>query len=77
MESIYADLALCGRKNECASTDIVFFAISEVSEGMVSLGKLLTIHFEAILMALGVNNQCPIIKNNRNRLTVFLNYIYA
>ena len=37
MESIYPELALCGRKNECARTDTVFFSISEVSEGTVSL----------------------------------------
>ena len=37
MESIYPKLALCGRKNECGRTDTVFFPISEVSEGTVSL----------------------------------------
>ena len=37
MESIYADLALCGSTNECARTDIVFFTISEVCDGTVSL----------------------------------------
>ena len=37
MESIHPELALYGRKNECARTDTVFFPISEVSEGKVSL----------------------------------------
>ena len=37
MESIYPELALCGRLNECARTDTVFPPISEVSEGTVSL----------------------------------------
>ena len=37
MESIYTNLALCGNKNECAKTDNVYFPISEVSDGMVSL----------------------------------------
>ena len=36
MESKYPDLALC---DEHARTDTVFFPISEVSEGTVSLGK--------------------------------------
>ena len=40
MESIYPVLALCGRKNYCARTDTVFFPISEVSKGMVSLAKI-------------------------------------
>ena len=38
MESIYPELALCGSKNACAMTDTVFFPISEVSDGTVSLG---------------------------------------
>ena len=37
MESIYPDLALCGSKNLCARTDTVFFPISEVNNGPVSL----------------------------------------
>ena len=37
MESIYTELALYGSKNECARTDNVFFLISEVGEGTVSL----------------------------------------
>ena len=37
MESIYLELALCGSKNLCAWTDTVFFPISEVSKGTVSL----------------------------------------
>ena len=37
MESVYPELALGGRKNECARTDTVFFPISEVSKGTVSL----------------------------------------
>ena len=40
MESIYPKLALCGRKNECARTDTVFFPISKVSKGTVSLRNL-------------------------------------
>ena len=38
MESINTELALCGRKIECATTDTVFFSISMVSKGTVSLG---------------------------------------
>ena len=38
MESIYPELALCGRKN----ADTVFFPISEVSEGTVFLLSLLS-----------------------------------
>ena len=37
MESIYIELALYGSKNECARTDNVYFAISEVCDGMDSL----------------------------------------
>ena len=37
MDSIYPELALCGRKNYCARTYTVFFSISEVSKGTVSL----------------------------------------
>ena len=33
------ELALCGRENECARTDSVFFLISEVSKGIVSLNN--------------------------------------
>ena len=36
MESIYPELALCGRKNKCARTDTAFLPMSEVSEGTVS-----------------------------------------
>ena len=39
MHSIYPDLALCCRKNERARTDTVFFPISEVSKGTVSLNR--------------------------------------
>ena len=39
MKSIYPELALCGSKNECPRTETVFFPISEVSEGTVSLDK--------------------------------------
>ena len=38
MESKYTDLALYGSKNLCATTDNVFFPISEVCDGTVSLG---------------------------------------
>ena len=37
MESIYTMLALYGSKNECPRTDNVYFPISEVCNGMVSL----------------------------------------
>ena len=37
MKSIYPKLALCGSKNVWARTDTVFFPISEVSDGTVSL----------------------------------------
>ena len=37
MESIYTELALYGSKIECARTDNVFFLISEVFDGTVSL----------------------------------------
>ena len=37
MESIYTKLALYGTKNECARTDNVFYPISEVCIGTVSL----------------------------------------
>ena len=39
MESIYTKLALYGSKGECARTDNVFFPISEVCDGKVSLMK--------------------------------------
>ena len=37
MESKYQELVLCVSKNDCARTDTVFFPMSEVSKGMVSL----------------------------------------
>ena len=37
MEGMYTELALYGSKNECARTDNVFFPISEVFNGTVSL----------------------------------------
>ena len=37
MESIYTQLALYGSNNECARTENVFFPISEVCDGTVSL----------------------------------------
>ena len=40
MKSIYPELALCGSKNECATTDTVFFRISETSNGTISLEDL-------------------------------------
>ena len=40
MESIYIELALYGRKNECARTDAVFLPISEVCNDTVSLKTL-------------------------------------
>ena len=40
MESIYTELAFYGSKNECAKTDNVFFPISEVCDGKVSLMQI-------------------------------------
>ena len=40
MESIHNEFALYGSKNECPRTDNVFFSISEVCNGTVSLTKL-------------------------------------
>ena len=40
MESTYTELALYGSKNECARSDTVFFPISEVCDGTVSLTLL-------------------------------------
>ena len=40
MESIYTELALYESKDECARTDNVFFLISEVCDGTVSLSNL-------------------------------------
>ena len=37
MESIYAELALYGSKNECARADTVFLHLSKVCNGTVSL----------------------------------------
>ena len=39
MKNIYPEFTLCGSKNVCARTDIVFSPISEVSEDTVSLGE--------------------------------------
>ena len=41
MESLYPKLNLCGIRKECTRTDTVFFPISEVSKGTVSLFILL------------------------------------
>ena len=38
MESICPELALSGSNNYCARIETVFFPISEVSKGTVSLG---------------------------------------
>ena len=40
MESIYTELALYGSKDECARTDTLFYPISEVCDGKVSLAKM-------------------------------------
>ena len=37
MESIYTELALYWSKNECARTENVFFPISKICDGTVSL----------------------------------------
>ena len=37
MESIYTELALYGSNNECARADNIYFPISEVCNGMISL----------------------------------------
>ena len=39
MESIYTELALYGSINECARTDNVFFPISEICDGTISLSN--------------------------------------
>ena len=44
MESKYPEKVFCGRKNVCARTDTVFFPISEVSKGTVSL-KLSKVYY--------------------------------
>ena len=41
MESMYTELALYGSKNERARTDNVFFPLSEVCDGTVSLNRCL------------------------------------
>ena len=51
MESKYTELDLYGSKNECARTDTVFLPISEVCDGKVSLGCLLSFFFNEILVA--------------------------
>ena len=43
MESVYPELAHCVSKHKCARTNTVFFPISEISEGTVSLIKFLFI----------------------------------
>ena len=40
MESTYTELALYGSTIECATTDNVFFTISEVCDGTVSLQEI-------------------------------------
>ena len=61
MESLYSELALYGRKNLCARTDKVFFSISEVSKGTVSLmptqflTKILTVFWKEELETLTTN----------------------
>ena len=39
IESLYHKLALCNSKTVCGRTDTVFFTISEVSNGTVSLTR--------------------------------------
>ena len=48
MESICTELALCGSKNGCARSDNVFFLISEVCDGTVSLCEqpLISLHLQ-------------------------------
>ena len=48
-EGIYPELSLCGGKNECARTDTVFFPISEVSEGTVSLETLKVVELQSLI----------------------------
>ena len=52
MESVYPKLTLCGSKNVCAKTDTVFFPISEVSEGTVSLCMLTSLRCEGFLICM-------------------------
>ena len=49
MKSTYPELALCGRTNECARTDTVFFPISKVCKDTVSL-KIMMIHSDKMTM---------------------------
>ena len=55
MESIYPELALCGRTNQCPRTDTVFLRISEVSKGTVSLN----VSEDAVVV--GGNNDFPLV----------------
>ena len=48
MESIYTELALYGSKIECAWTDNVFFPISEICNGTISL-LVSSIGFQCVL----------------------------
>ena len=51
MESIYVELALCGRKNDCARPDSVLFPKSEVSDGTVSLDFFVYFLFFFIILS--------------------------
>ena len=65
MESIYTELALYGSKNECARTDNVYFPISEVCDGMVSL-------YQALPNPLKLLLDCMDCMNNKVVLHIFI-----
>ena len=56
MKSIYTKLALYGINNFCAKTDNVFFPISEVCDGTVSLSTLKALHKTTCSISLKKNN---------------------
>ena len=58
MESIYTELALYGRKNECARTDTVSLTISEVCDGTVSLCNILYLIYMAQISEDGEDPKC-------------------
>ena len=61
MESIYTELALYGRINECARTDNVFSPISEICDCTVSLTLIWLptwLHFGVLQNSLKQGKQC-------------------
>ena len=49
MKSMFTGLALCGSKYECARTDNVSFAVSEVCDGTVFLNIFIYNHIDLFL----------------------------